>query len=397
MELPGGLGALTYCLNIHPTRNWAETRAALTGPVARVRAALAPDAPFACGLRLSAETLGELAAPAARAALREILAAQDLRPVTMNGFPYGPFHGVRVKEQVYLPDWRAPARVAYTNGLADLLAELNPEGAFVSLSTVPGAFRGEAAAAEAATMAANMLRVAAHLVALERATGRQVALAIEPEPCCLLETVAETVAFFEEHLFSDAAVRTLAAATGLSRAAAAEALPRHLGLCYDVCHAAVEFEDAAGSLGALRAAGVPVHKLQLSSALRIAEGGAAARAALAAFDEPTYLHQLVARSPDGTLRRFADLGPALAPGGAPDGAEWRVHFHVPVFLERLPRFDTTQPFLREVLALHRAAPVSRHLEVETYTWDVLPPELATGAVHESVARELRWVLERLAA
>ena len=392
---PVGGPHLTYCLNIHPTQTWAEVEAALSGPVLAVKAAVSPDAPFPVGLRLSAEALAALDDPARRARLKALLADNDLAPVTMNGFPYGPFHGARVKEQVYLPDWRAPERRAYTAGLAALMAEINPEGAFVSLSTSPGAFRRDGLGAEA-EIAANYLRAAADMVALERRTGRTVALAIEPEPCCLLETIAETADFFQRHLYGDAAAATLAAATGLTRAQAAEALPRHLGLCYDVCHAAVEFEDAAASLRLLAAAGIPVHKLQLSSALRVAEGSDAARRALARFDEPTYLHQLVSRAPDGALRRFADLGAALAPGGAADGDEWRVHFHVPVFLERLPDFDTTQGFLREILAAHRAAPISRHLEVETYTWSVLPEALAQGSLVEAVTRELCWVAARLA-
>ena len=156
----------------------------------------------------------------------------------------------------------------------------------------------------------------------------------------------------------------------------------------------MEFENPAESLAMLRAGGVPIHKLQLSSALRIASGDAAARAALGAFNENTYLHQLIAKGPDG-LTRFSDLPEALGPGGAKDGEEWRVHFHVPVFLETLPAFDTTQAFLAEILALHRADPVSPHLEVETYTWDVLPKGLAAGSVDGAVTRELGWVLERL--
>lgn len=393
MDLPGGLGALTYCLNIHPTQSWAEARAALTGPVARVKAALSPDGPFAVGLRFSAETVAELADAAALADLKAILAAHDYRPITMNGFPYGPFHGQRVKEDVYLPDWRSGERLAYTTALADLMAGINPEGAFLSLSTVPGAFRPNGAGAEA-EMAETYLRAAAHLVRLKARTGRHVALAIEPEPCCFLETIEETVAYFRDRLHSPAAAARLAELSGLTADEAAAALPRHLGLCYDVCHAAVEFEDPAASLALLRAAGVPVHKLQLSSALRIPAGDAAARAALARFDEPTYLHQLIARGPEG-LSRYADLGAALAPGGARDGEEWRVHFHVPVFLETLPDFGTTQDFLAEILALHRETPISPHLEVETYTWDVLPEGLAGGSVDEAVARELGWVLERL--
>lgn len=394
MELPDGLGTLTYCLNIHPTQSWAEARAALTGPVAAVKANLAPDRAFAAGLRFSAETIAELAEAGKREELKRILRDGGLAPATMNGFPYGPFHGERVKEQVYLPDWRAEERVAYTAALADLMAELNPEGAFISLSTVPGAFRPNGAGAEAA-MAENYLRAVAHLVELERRTGRCVALAIEPEPFCFLETIEETVRFFKDHLFSKGAADRLAALTGLAPADAEAALPRHLGLCYDVCHAAVEFEDPQGSLTMLADAGVPIHKLQLSSALRVEAGSDDARRALSRFDEGVYLHQLIARSADGALARFSDLGEALGPNGARDGAEWRVHFHVPVFLETLPEFGTTQVFLKEILRIHRAAPVSRHLEVETYTWDVLPPDLVAGSVEDAVTRELRWVLAEL--
>ena len=163
MILPGAQGALTYCLNIHPTQSWAEAKAALTGPVAAVKASISPEAPFAVGLRFSAETMGELNNPEKRAELAEIIRKNDYLPLTMNGFPYGPFHGTRVKEDVYLPDWRAEERVAYTRDLAELLAELNPAGAFISLSTVPGAFRPNGLGAEA-EMAENYIRAAAHLL-----------------------------------------------------------------------------------------------------------------------------------------------------------------------------------------------------------------------------------------
>jgi len=378
MELPNNLGTLTYCLNIHPTQTWDEARAALTGPVGAVKAALCKDAPFAAGLRFSAETAEDLLDPAKRADLADVLRSGGLAPVTMNGFPYGPFHGTRVKEQVYLPDWRSAERITYTNMLADLLAELNPPGTFISLSTVPCAFRGEAEGAETAVVE-NFLQSVAHLVELEAHTGCEIALAIEPEPYCYLETIAATVSFFETQLFSAAAAQRLAELTGRTVPEARDLLTRHLGLCYDVCHAAVEFEDPAGSIEALRAAGIPIHKLQLSSALRV----------------PTYLHQLISKADDGSLTRFHDLGPALASGGAKDGEEWRVHFHVPVFLESLPEFGTTQAFLRDILALHKADPISRHLEIETYTWNVLPSDLVAGSVEEAVIREMQWVMGEL--
>lgn len=394
MKLPGDLGSLTYCLNIHPTQSWEEARAALTGPVAAVKANLSPDAPFGAGLRFSAETMEELADPGKRAELAAILRDGDLDPLTMNGFPYGPFHGARVKEQVYLPDWRAAERVAYTMALADLLAEVNPEGAFISLSTVPCAFRPNGAGAEAA-MARNMIAAAAHMARIERETDRHIAIAVEPEPCCFLETIEETVAYFRDYLYSAEAAALFAGQTGVSTADAANLLPRHLGLCYDVCHAAVEYEDPADSIAMLRAAGVPVHKLQLSSALRIVSGDAAARQALQRFDEPTYLHQLIARGADGALTRYIDLGEALSAGGAKVGEEWRVHFHVPVFLETLPEFGTTQAFLKDILTIHRQSPISPHLEVETYTWDVLPDDLVAGSVEDAVTRELNWVIAEL--
>lgn len=394
MQLPNGLGKLTYCLNIHPTQSWAEVQTALSGPVASVKAQLSPNAPFGVGLRFSAETTDELAASNQRAELASLTGRGGLDPFTMNGFPYGPFHGTRVKEQVYLPDWRVEERVSYTNALADLLTELNPDGAFISLSTVPCAFRSNGIGAEK-EMAHNLIRSAAHMVELERRTGRHIAIAIEPEPCCFLETIEETVAYFQQNLYDVGAAAQLASLTGLTSAQADVALRRHLGLCYDVCHAAVEYEDPTGSIAMLRDAGIPVHKLQLSSALRVAEGNDAARAALTGFAEPTYLHQLIARESSGELTRFTDLPEALAEGGAADGSEWRVHFHVPVFLEMLPEFDTTQAFLREILAIHRASPISQHLEVETYTWDVLPTDLVAGSVDEAVTRELTWVLQEL--
>lgn len=394
MQLPGGLGHLTYCQNIHPTTTWAETRAALTGPTPLVKAQVSPDAPVAVGLRFTGQCVEDLKDPATRDDLKSILAQHDYRAITVNGFPYGPFHGTRVKEDVYQPDWLAPERLAYTCDLADLMADIGPAGETLSLSTVPGTYRPLGAGKETA-IAENYLAAVAHLVRLHQTTGKIVALAIEPEPFCFLETIAETVRFFTDHLYSDAAVQRVSNATGLTIDEAAAALPRHLGLCYDVCHAAVEFEDAGASIAALKTAGIPVHKLQLSSALRIPTVTPAARAALQSFAEPVYLHQVVSRR-DGALQRDSDLDPVLARGAAADGEEWRIHFHVPLFLDDMGTFGTTQDFLAEILAIHAQGPISSHLEVETYTWDVLPQELRTVSIDAAIARELNWVRDRLA-
>lgn len=393
MKLSHGQGHLTYCLNIHATQTFGDVMAALRGPVAEVKASISPNAPFAVGLRFSGEALDELADAQKRLALKAVIDAQGFQAVTVNGFPYGQFHGTRVKEEVYQPDWRDPERVRYTNALANLMVELAPEHDFISLSTVPGTFKPLAAGAEAA-MAENYLLCVAHLIKLRASKGVTVALAIEPEPSCFLETIAETIAYFQDHLFSAAAATRLAELTGLTPDQTSEALPRHLGLCYDVCHAAVEFEDARESIAALRKANIPIHKLQLSAALRIPKIGAKQRAALASFDEPTYLHQVIRRTGEG-LKIHVDLPEALALGSATDGEEWRVHFHVPVFIENLGAFSSTRDFLEDILALHKVSPISPHLEIETYTWDVLPSGMRSATVDQDVVKEMRWVLGQL--
>jgi sugar phosphate isomerase/epimerase len=393
-------GHLTYCTNIHPGVSWPEVRDQLHRHVPAIKASAAPDRPFGVGLRLAAEAARTLSDRAALFELEGLLAEHDLYVFTLNGFPYGPFHGTRVKEEVYQPDWTFAERVAYSDQLADILAQLLPEGLEGSISTVPGTFKPLAEAPGVPErIARNLFRHLAHLVEIERESGRRVALALEPEPHCMLETIAEVVTFFENQLLPRGRLAELREMARLGRGEAEDALRRHLGVCYDVCHAAVEFEDPAGSLEALRAAGIAVPKLQLSAALRLPRLDDKALAHLRAFDEAVYLHQVVERMPGGGLVRHLDLPDAFAAlgGGALDEREWRVHFHVPVFLDRLEHFGTTQAFLGEILDLHRSAPISAHLEVETYTFDVLPEEYRDADVAEAIARELAWVQDRLAA
>ena len=391
---------LTYCSNIHPGESWAEVRANLGRHAVAVRDRVAPGDRFGIGLRLSARAAAELADAATLAEFTDFLARERMYVFTINGFPYGTFHGQRVKEAVYLPDWRDPERLRYTNQLADLLAQLLPAQSTLqgSVSTVPGAFKPALGGpADVALMVEHLLRHVAHLVGLRERTGRLVALALEPEPHCFLETTAEVTAFFAEELHSPAAVRRVAALTGLDGTAAKRALHDHLGVCLDLCHAAVEFEDSADCIAQLQAAGIRVLKMQISAGLRLPSLDAPALQALRRFEDPVYLHQVVQQGPAG-LRRFGDLPEALAalPVDVTD-TEWRVHFHVPIFLDRLAPFSSTQGFVREVLALHRERAVSAHLEVETYTWDVLPEPFRSGTVDEAVARELAWVRTELHA
>jgi hypothetical protein len=384
---------LTYCTNIHAGEPLDEVMAGLARHLPEIKAGAGGAGPFGVGLRLGQAAASALREPAALAQLKRFLAEGNYYVFTLNGFPYGAFHGRKVKEDAYRPDWSEPERLAYTDHLADLLAELLPAGQEGSLSTVPCTFKPWAEG-KLPAITENLIRHVSHLVNIHRESSCVISLAIEPEPYCYLETIDETVAFFNEHLFGRAGVSRLAALAKLSPGDADAAMRRHIGVCYDVCHAAVEFEDAGASLARLRKNGIVVSKVQLSSALKVARLDEKSAKHLSAFAEPVYLHQVVQKA-NGALRRFVDLPQALAEAGQAAGAEWRVHFHVPVFLEEMEHFGTTQSFLAEVLRLHRAEPISRHLEVETYTWDVLPAAYRKAELADAIARELNWVKAQL--
>ena len=396
---------LTYCTNIHAGESWPEVRRNVEERVTAVKRAVAPDQPFGVGLRLSAEAARELHDPHELASFQASLAERGLYVFTINGFPYGTFHGARVKENVYLPDWLDDARLDYTVALGEILAALLPSNvAFGTVSTVPGAFkRRVASGADVGAMADRLVRTAAAFPSIRARTGKTIALALEPEPLCHLETIAETVAFFRDHLFGREAIGRFVALTGASPAQADEALHRHLGVCFDACHMAVEFEDPGQALADLASAGVSIGKIQISAGLEVDLASPAAREWVRRFAEDVYLHQVVERR-GRAIRRYADLPEALealeALARTPaDGAPglWRVHFHVPVFRAELGPLRGTQPFLRDLLARLRVEAVSPHLEVETYTWDVLPEEHRRDGALADIARELTWVRKELEA
>jgi hypothetical protein len=231
-------------------------------------------------------------------------------------------------------------------------------------------------------MRANLWRCVDRVAELSRKSGRELHLGLEPEPLCYLETTPETVRFFEQ-LRGDR--------PGDTR------LDRHLGVNYDACHLAVEFEDAVESLQQLATAGIRLSKVHLSSALKV-QPTAAAREVLRSFADATYLHQVVVRLRDGRRLRYPDLEPALSAGADAGAAEeWRIHFHVPLYHSPSSGFDTTADHVLGVLDVVGKDPQRcRHLEMETYTWEVLPAELKQRSVVDQLVEEYRWTLARLA-
>jgi hypothetical protein len=370
----------------------------LTTYLPKVKARVAPGEPFGVSLRLSAssaETLVE--SEALRAELRDFLRENDMYVYTVNAFPYGPFKGRRVKEQVYEPDWRGEERTRYTMNVADVLAEIAPEDVAPSIQSAPLGFKPRVTdASVVASYTENVLRVVAHLVALEGRTGRTVTLALEPEPMCFLETTAETIAYFHEHLYGGDGAERLARLSGLPVSGAHGALRRHLGIVFDCCHQSIEYENTAESLAQLRDAGIPVFKLQQAAAVRVPEVTPAAVEVLERYVDTVYLTQTFERR-GGELTRFTHLEDAIASwrSDPEPSREWRVHFHVPVFLEELGPFRSTRSAIEDALTYHRAHDVSHQLEIETYTWDVLPAELKDGDIVDYVTRELEWVRDQL--
>lgn len=353
---------LTYCLNIHPGETWEETRTAIERYAVAVKQLVAPNRPFGLGLRLSARAAEDLRLQTAE--FRDYLTAAGMYVFTINGFPYGRFHGTRVKENVYKPDWSQQERLDYTEHLAFILADLLPDGMNGSISTVPVAY-GKQVTTEARR---NIFQAAQILARIEREKRKTIVLALEPEPDCVLETTGEILRFWDD-LRSDGDSQAL----------------RHLGICLDACHMACGFESPAEAIRRLETAGISVPKVHISSAL-VVSTGASSREILEPFVDEVYLHQTRVLS-DGGILRFSDLPDALE--NNPSG-EWRVHFHVPLHYGGCGQLSTTSFLLDREFFLEALKP-GRHLEIETYSFDVLPG--AKGNVVDSIAAEFKWVME----
>jgi sugar phosphate isomerase/epimerase len=390
---------LTYCTNVHPGETLVDVERSLdhfTVPLrARlVRSGIASAAAFPVGLWFSAATARELADAARRERFAAFLAERGLAAATLNCFPFGGFHAGAVKFEVYRPTWRDPRRLAYTLDAAHALAGLLPEGATAAISTLPlSCKRFGDDEIERRVGAVQLARLAAELARIEAASGRTLVISLEPEPCATLETTGEAVAFFEDHLFAEAGRAAFVAAGG-DAAHAEEQLRRHVGVCFDACHQAVEFEEPRVALSRLVRAGIRVGKLQVSSALRLLLPADRVRlGSLARFDEPRYLHQTLLLGHDGSRRAFTELGECLADARALAAAvELRSHFHVPVQLQEIAGLRTTREFLEEALSVAHSTAVTRTFEIETYTYPVLPDGPGQGdALVAAIAAEFEFV------
>lgn len=396
-------GHLSYCTNIHSGESWKDHFKAIKKFFPVIKKQVSPDQAMGIGLRLSNSASNDLLNPDEIQVFKTWLNEINAYVFTMNGFPYGDFHHAIVKDQVHAPDWTSNERIEYTIRLFKILAELLPQGMEGGISTSPLSYRHwfpteELSEQAKKTATHNIILVAEELYKFKISRGVRMHLDIEPEPDGLLETGPEFIDWFLNKLIPMA--RTLLPGRlQISEQEAEDCIREHICLCYDVCHFAIGYEQHSEILEQLDKKGIRTGKIQISAALKAdmpedTNSRVSIAEAFSKYNEPTYLHQVVARNADRSLIRYRDLPKALNDSQNHTVDEWRAHFHVPVFVEDLGLLRSTQSDIVDVLEIQKNRPFTDHMEVETYTWEVLPESLKMP-IDQSIIRELNWVKDIL--
>ncbi|MEH2076569.1 MAG: metabolite traffic protein EboE [Nostoc sp.] len=397
---------LTYCSNIHPGETWLEVFANLENYIPKLKLRLSPTEPFGIGLRLADVAAKQLLESNNLAQFQAWLTQQDLYVFTLNGFPYGGFHRQVVKDQVYAPDWSTQERVNYTLNLAQILATLLPEGLDGGISTLPLSYKPWWQKDQATfdtvlkKSCLNIASVVGEMIRIHEETGKILHIDLEPEPDGLIENTSEVIDFYQNYLLPIAG-NYLSEKLNIEQSLAETKLLEHVRLCYDTCHFSVEYEEPQSVFERLQSVGIKIGKIQISAAIQVkipadAEKRNLIVERLRPFAESTYLHQVIERRSDGTLHHYPDLITALPHLEQSLAEEWRTHFHVPIFIHDYQILQSTQDDIATVLNLLQTNNACSHLEIETYTWDVLPSEMKIDLL-TSIQREYEWVLKQFAA
>jgi hypothetical protein len=387
-------GHFSYCSNIHPGEIWHEHFAELQKNVPLVKEQIAPHEKMGLGLRFANQASIDLQNASEFESLNNWLKKENLYVFTLNGFPYGGFHNTIVKDDVHTPDWTTKDRYDYTLRLANLLAKLLPENLNEGgISTSPLSYKYWWKSLEELTNATekatlHLLDLVIELVQIEQKTGKWIHIDIEPEPDGILENFTEFVQWYENTLIP-LGTKYLQN-KGFSHPV--EVIKRHIQLCFDICHFGVSYDSPMDCIKELNQKGIGVGKIQISSALRVdlRTNPQEKINELKKYHEPVYLHQVKALLKNGQYLQFQDLDEAIQNYSPDKFDEWRIHFHVPLFLANYGLLGSTQKEIIETLDVQKSSPFTRHLEIETYTWAVLPFEFQTP-IHESIAREIAWV------
>lgn len=395
-------GHLSYCSNIHAGESWPDHFEKLKENIPLVKASVAQDGAFGIGLRLSNIASLELEKQESIDAFKVWLQQNNCYVFTMNGFPYGGFHHTRVKDQVHAPDWTTTDRVEYTKRLANILSQLLPEDLDGGISTSPLSYRfwhkTEDVEHVLQTSTLHLLEIVEHLMGIYKATGKQIHIDIEPEPDGLLGESKEFLDWYKQYLLPLGA-SYFKERYGMDAEQSTDIIKTYIQICYDVCHFAVCFEEHEAAINEIKSLGIKTGKIQISAALKASlpadqQERKEVINAFRKFNEPVYLHQVVAMKNNGELIRYADMPEALEESERADVVAWRSHYHVPLFIESYGLLESTQRDIVEVLRIHKEQPFTNHLEIETYTWEVLPEEMRLP-IAASITREMQWVLDVL--
>jgi hypothetical protein len=395
-------GHLSYCTNIHEGESWQAVFKSIENHCVPLKKKVAPDQPFGIGLRLSYQAASELIQEDNLEIFKAWLLQNEMYVFTMNGFPYGNFHSEPVKDKVHLPDWTTIDRLNYTRLLFTILSKLLPSGIEGGISTSPLSYKHwyttKSSLIQARQIATKQLvAVVVQLVEFYENKNIMMHLDLEPEPDGIIENSDEYIAFFEDYLLKEGA-ELLASSLDCSLLKAKEYIRNHIQLCYDVCHFAIGFEESEEVLQKMEKHGLKIGKLQISAALKCTTSTNATieelQECLQTFDEPTYLHQAVIKTIYGGLLKFKDLKNGIEAMQNVDFKELRTHFHVPIFIEDYQLLQSTQNDITAILQSWRKKEFTKHLEVETYTWQVLPEHLQIDLT-KSIERELRWVINKV--
>jgi len=393
---------LTYCTNIHPGESWNDVFNQLKNAVPELKNRISPSNPFGIGLRLSGRAASTLLEGDRLKRLKDWLQSEQLYVFTMNGFPYGDFHGTRVKDNVYAPDWSDKKRVEYTLNLIKILSQLLPKNMDGGISTSPLSYKfwAKNSLSEEDTFrkcSQNLALIAYKMNQIAVEEQKDLHLDIEPEPDCLLENSRETVNFFQNWLLPEGCT-FLSEQFGLKPKEAEAMLKKHIAVCYDTCHFAVEYEKPSQAIERLTKADIRIGKMQISAALKLDFSNNFNRNQmlnqLNAFEESTYLHQVIERQEDGTLFQYRDLSEALNHIQKPGIEEWRIHYHVPVFVDKFNMFNSTRDDIIQSWVASKKIDDCHHYEIETYTWEVLPEKLKSNLI-DSIEQEFQWVLKMI--
>lgn len=394
---------LSYCTNIHPGESWKETFQNLKDYIPQIKKEVSPDALFGIGLRLSNVASVELLQENNLTIFKKWLEDNSCYVFTINGFPFGGFHHQSVKDKVHQPDWTNQERVDYTFRLFYILKTLIPKGVEGGISTSPLSYKYWPASLKNKKMVfqqatLNIVKIAEKLYKIDKESNQLLHLDIEPEPDGMLENTHEVIEWYKQWLIPEGTVY-LKEQLGLSEEEAEICLKNHIRICYDVCHFAILYEKPEEVFSLLSAERIKIGKVQISAALKVGiperiEDRKWVQEALAPFVESTYLHQVVERDSGNGFTHYRDLPQALEKLNNPSAREWRTHFHVPVFLDKYGKLESTQEDILKVLEYLKKEKITDHLEVETYTWEVLPRDIRLEIV-DSIVRELKWVQKNI--